>query len=68
MELLLPIEKTAKLIELKKVYQYIKFRKSLFCSKVEIENKYDFLNLDQFSFNWSLLKDGKIVQEGILEI
>ncbi|MDD2645457.1 MAG: glycoside hydrolase family 2 TIM barrel-domain containing protein [Bacteroides sp.] len=61
-------KETAKLIELKKVYQYIKFReKSLFAGKVEIENKYDFLNLDQFSFNWSLLKDGKIVQEGILE-
>jgi beta-galactosidase len=58
---------TAKLLETKKVYQYIKF-KSIDSKngKIEIENRYDFLNLSGFDINWEILKDGKIVESGKL--
>jgi len=46
---------TAKLMEAKKVYQYIKFS---YDGAFTITNKYDFLNLNQFDFKWILLKDG----------
>ena len=58
---------TAKLIELKRVYQYIKFKDiDLNTGKIEIENKYDFLNLDEFDFNWQVIKNGEIVESGSL--
>lgn len=58
---------TAKLIELKKVYQYIKFRPiALPGGKIEIENKYDFLNLNEFDFSWTVIRDGKPVESGTL--
>ena len=41
---------TSKLLEIKKIYQYIKFRElSLNTGKIEIENKYDFTNLNEFN-------------------
>ena len=49
---------TAKLMEVKKVYQYIKFS---YDGAFTITNKYDFLNLNQFDFKWVLLKDGVAV-------
>ncbi|MDR3308599.1 MAG: DUF4981 domain-containing protein, partial [Tannerella sp.] len=59
---------TAKLVELKKVYQYIKIRPlALSGGKIEIENKYDFSNLNEFDFTWELLKDGVKVESGALE-
>ena len=58
---------TAKLKEIKKVYQYIKFRSDDPVSGVvEIENKYDFSNLSEFKFAWKLLKDGFVVENGAL--
>lgn len=48
---------TAKLLEVKKVYQYIKFTYNK-VSGIHIQNKYDFTALDHFNFRWVLLKDG----------
>lgn len=60
---------TAKLIELKKIYQYIKFRPSeLKLGLIEIENKYDFLSSDNFNFSWELLKDGVVEEQGDLSV
>ncbi|WP_100844888.1 glycoside hydrolase family 2 TIM barrel-domain containing protein [Flavobacterium sp. 5] len=58
---------TAKLIELKKVYQYIKIRAlDSKNGKIEIENKYDFTNLDGFTISWEELENGKIIKSGNL--
>ena len=58
---------TAKLLEIKRVYQYIKFRPvALVSGKIEIENKYDFTNLGEFDIYWEILKDGVISETGTL--
>lgn len=50
---------TAKLLEVKKVYQYIKCKPvALANGSIEIENRYDFLDLDRFDISWEVLKDG----------
>ena len=36
--------------------------------KVKLENRYDFLNLNQFDLQWQLLKDGQIVESGVLSL
>ena len=55
------------LFEVKKVYQYIKFRE-FNASKGEliVYNGYDFINLDNFKFTWELLEDGVIIKQGEL--
>ena len=56
------------LIEVKKAQQYIGFK--LTSSEqvgVEIENKYNFTNLDQFDGSWELLRDGVLVKSGNLD-
>ncbi|MDU1893007.1 MAG: glycoside hydrolase family 2 TIM barrel-domain containing protein, partial [Dysgonomonas sp.] len=59
---------TAKLHEVKKIYQYIKFRPLAITSgKIEIENKYDFTNLSEFNITWEVLRDGVKVESGTLE-
>lgn len=59
---------TAKLLEVKSVYQYIKFRPlSLITGKVEVENRYDFLNLNEFDIKWEVIKNGISSEQGILE-
>ena len=59
---------TAKLLEVKKVYQYIKFRPlSLVSGKIEIENKYDFTNLNDFNITWEVMKDGVKSESGMIE-
>ncbi len=58
---------TAKLLETKKVYQYIKFKPvDVNNGKIEVENRYDFLNLDQFNIEWKLIKNGKETESGTL--
>ncbi len=58
---------TAKLLEIKKIYQYIKFRElSLNTGKIEIENKYDFTNLNEFNIKWEVLKDGVKSESGTM--
>ena len=54
---------TAKLIEVKRIYQYIKFQPiDLNTGKIEIENMYDFLNLNEFDFKWTIIKNGEVVE------
>ncbi|MDR2039322.1 MAG: DUF4981 domain-containing protein [Bacteroidales bacterium] len=56
---------TAKLKEVKKVYQYIKIRPAdLAEGKIEIENRYDFLNLNEFNISWEILEDGILFAKG----
>lgn len=58
---------TAKLLEVKKVYQYIKIKAvAIEKGDIEIENKYDFTNLDQFTISWELLANGSVVEKGDL--
>ena len=53
--------------EVKKVYQYIKIKpRDVLSGKIELQNKYDFINLDQFTITWSLSEDGRIIQSGQL--
>ncbi len=55
------------LFEVKKVYQYVGFKAiDLKSGKFEIKNKYDFLNLSSFSFDWRVEADGIKVAEGKL--
>lgn len=56
---------TAKLLEVKKVYQYIKFRPlALTAGKIEITNKYDFTGLNEFQLVWKVLENGVSVEAG----
>jgi len=58
---------TAKLLETKKVYQYIKLRPiDIRSGKIEVENRYDFLNLDQFLIKWEIIRDGVVIESGSL--
>ncbi len=60
---------TPKLAEVKKVYQYIRFKpEDLPNGKIGIENRYDFTNLNNFTLNWQLLKDGQTVKQGNLPL
>lgn len=53
--------------EVKKVYQYIKFKPSnLKIGDIEIKNGYDFTNLNEYQFKWVLLENGKEVVKGSL--
>ena len=52
---------TAKLTEVKKVYQFAKFTYSN--GVLQIKNKHNFTNLDNFTLHSSLLRDGQIVEE-----
>jgi beta-galactosidase len=53
--------------EVKKVYQYIKFKASnLKEGEIAIKNIYDFNNLNQFQFTWKLLENGVEKASGVL--
>lgn len=56
--------------EVKKVYQYVQFRtkdpEDLLNGKVTLVNEYNFINLDRYDLNWSLMEDGKVIQSGML--
>ena len=59
---------TAKLLEVKKVYQYIKMTPvALTSGKIKLHNKYNFLNLRNFEIQWELMKDGVRSGTGVLE-
>ncbi len=60
---------TAKLLEVKKVYQYLKIKaEGSGQHQVKVENHYDFLNLNLFRINWSVVKDGAIVENGSMDL
>lgn len=53
--------------ELKKVYQYIHFEPVSFSANtIKIINRYDFTNLSQFDFNWTITANGQLVAQGTL--
>ena len=53
--------------EVKKVYQYIKFKdKNAKAGNILVQNTYDFINLHKFGFSWKLFKDGLEMAEGVL--
>ena len=55
------------LYEVKKVYQYVKFKASnLKDGEIAIKNIYDFTNLNQFQFTWKLLENGIEIASGVL--
>ena len=53
--------------EVKKVYQSIKFNFDNLKSKtIKISNHYDFKNLNEFYYEWEILKNGKKILDGII--
>jgi beta-galactosidase len=57
------------LFEVNKVYQYIGFEPvDLAKGMIKIKNKYDFTNLSEFSFEWEIVSDGKVVQSGKIPV
>jgi len=53
------------LIEVGKVYQNIGFKSTnLKAGEIEIQNKYSFTNLNEFTFNWEVVADGQILKSG----
>ena len=54
---------TPKLLEVKKVYQYIKFEK-IDNNTYKLENRYNFYNLDEFDFCYAIEKEGIAVRKG----
>lgn len=56
---------TPKLLEVKKVYQYVAFAlKDAAKGEVELLNKYAFTNLQEFELQWMLVKNGLPVTSG----
>jgi len=53
--------------EVKKVYQYAKIKpEDALNGKINITNKYSFINLNKFDLTWSLSANGKVIQSGML--
>ncbi len=60
---------SAKLTEVKKVYQYVKFEGYDEESGIlTVRNKYDFTNLDNFGLRYSLLEDGNEIATAELSV
>lgn len=60
---------TSKLTEVKKVYQYAKFTDFNSTSKtLTVQNSYDFLNLNGFTLNYTVLVDGEEAETGSVEM
>lgn len=60
---------SAKLTEVKKIYQYIKMTGFNATRKTfTIQNKYDFTNLDCFTIEYSILKNGEEIEKGNAEM
>ena len=60
-------QETAKLQELKRVYQYIKINGGTDPHCVEVRNAYAFMNLSAFRIAWELLADGHTVEVGEMD-
>ena len=59
---------SAKLTEVKKVYQYATFSYDATQGVLSIKNKYNFINLDNFALRYSLLCDGNVVETNMVDI
>lgn len=58
---------TPKLLEVKKCYQYIKINAiDPLQGIIELDNRYDFTNLNKFTLIWEVLKDGIVIEKGQL--
>jgi len=58
---------TPKLLEVKKVYQYVKFKPvDLSIAQIEIVNMYDFLNLNSVNIYWEITGDAKRIANGVI--
>ena len=56
---------TPKLLETKKVYQYIHFiSDNPETGEIRISNGYDFTNLNEFDIIWEVLREGQVVEVG----
>lgn len=56
------------LLEVKKVYQYIKFKPvNLKNGTIDIQNKYGFINTDKFEFTYEVKGNGQVVKAGVIE-
>ena len=56
------------LFEVKKVYQYVKFRAlDLAAGRIELANRYDFIALDAFDLRWEVTADGRVMTSGTIE-
>lgn len=58
---------SAELDEVKRIYQWVGFDLNTEKRQVKLTNKYLDRNLDQFYLKWTLLADGKPVQDGIVK-
>jgi beta-galactosidase len=57
------------LYEVKKVYQNVLFMgRDLDKGTITIKNDFDFSNLDQYQFEWQLIKNGETVKKGSLAV
>ncbi len=52
------------LYETKQIYQYIKIKPVFGNNKIEITNKYDFINLDRFVIHWEIKSEDGVVKTG----
>lgn len=57
---------TAKLKEVKRVYQYLDIARD--ADGIAVHNGYSFLNLASLEGRWSLLKDGQVVENGTFPV
>jgi beta-galactosidase len=58
---------TPKLLEVKKVYQYVKFKPvDLAAAQIAIVNMYDFLNLNSVNIYWEIVGDAKRIAKGVI--
>ena len=59
---------TPKLTEVKKVYQYAALTYNKSQKSVTIKNKYNFIDLNRFNLQYSVLKNGEVVETQVLEM
>jgi beta-galactosidase len=54
--------------EVRKVYQYVGIAPAdLMFGKVKVTNKYDFINLNLMDIHWQLMKNGEVINRGVIE-
>lgn len=58
---------TPKLLEVKKVYQYVRFKQTG-ANSIELENRYNFLNLANFNLQYRIEKNGKVMDKGEIKL
>ena len=61
-------EVSAKLVEIGHVQRNLVVRKGAAAGKLEVENRFGFTWADEFNGTWALVKDGREVERGSLEV